>query len=55
MTTVLTLEAIEGGTQLTVVESGFDTLSTPVESMESNRGGWDHELDELVAYLEGGS
>ena len=50
-----TLEAVEGGTQLTVVESGFDTLSTPAESMESNRGGWDHELDELVAYLEGGS
>ena len=50
-----TLEAVEGGTQLTVVESGFDTLSTPVESMESNRGGWDHELDELVAYLEGSS
>jgi uncharacterized protein YndB with AHSA1/START domain len=50
-----TLEAVEGGTQLTVVESGFDSLSTPAESMESNRGGWDHELDELVAYLEGDS
>ena len=50
-----TLEAVNGGTQLTVVESGFDTLSTPAESMESNRGGWNSELDELVAYLEGGS
>ena len=49
-----TLEDVDGSTQLTVVESGFDTLSTPAESMESNRGGWDHELDELVAYLEGG-
>jgi uncharacterized protein YndB with AHSA1/START domain len=50
-----TLEPVDSGTQLTVVESGFDTLSTPAESMESNRGGWDHELDELVTYLEGGS
>ncbi|MHC5796553.1 SRPBCC family protein [Lacisediminihabitans sp. FW035] len=50
-----TLEAIAGGTQLTVVESGFDKLVDPAASMESNRGGWDSELDELVAYLEGGS
>ena len=50
-----TLEPIEGGTQLTVVESGFGSLSDPAGSMESNRGGWNSELDELVAYLEGGS
>jgi len=50
-----TLEAVDGGTQLTVVESGFNTLSAPAASMESNRGGWDSELDELVAYLEGAS
>jgi uncharacterized protein YndB with AHSA1/START domain len=50
-----TLEAVDGGTRLTVVESGFDTLSTPAASMESNRSGWDAELDELVAYLEGES
>ena len=50
-----TLEPIDGGTQLTVVESGFGTLSDPAGSMESNRGGWNSELDELVAYLEGGS
>ena len=48
-----TLEPADGGTQLTVVESGFDTLSDPAASMESNRGGWNSELDELVAYLEG--
>lgn len=48
-----TLEAIEGGTQLTVVETGFETLSDPQGSLEGNRGGWNHELDELVAYLEG--
>ena len=50
-----TLEPVDGGTQLTVVESGFDTLSDPAGSMEGNRGGWDFELDELVAYLEGAS
>jgi uncharacterized protein YndB with AHSA1/START domain len=50
-----TLESVGGSTQLTVVESGFGTLADPAVSMESNRGGWDSELDELVAYLEGGS
>lgn len=50
-----TLEPVGDGTQLTVVESGFNTLADPAASMESNRGGWDSELDELVAYLEGGS
>ena len=48
-----TLEPIEGGTRLTVVESGFDTLGDPAARMEDNRGGWTSELDELVAYLEG--
>jgi uncharacterized protein YndB with AHSA1/START domain len=50
-----TLEEIVGGTQLTVVETGFGTLADPAARMEDNRGGWDSELDELVAYLEGGS
>ena len=50
-----TLEEIDGGTQLTVVETGFGTLSDAAGSLESHRGGWDSELDELVAYLEGGS
>lgn len=50
-----TLEPIASGTQLTVVESGFETLSDPAASLEGNRGGWDFELDELVAYLEGGA
>ena len=48
-----TLEPIPTGTRLTVVETGFDTLSDPAASMEGNRQGWDGELDELVAYLEG--
>lgn len=50
-----TLEPLDGGTQLTVVESGFGTLADPAASLESNRTGWTSELDELVAYLEGGS
>ena len=50
-----TLEPLEGGTatRLTVVESGFDHLDNPTAAMEDNRGGWDSELDELVAFLEG--
>ena len=48
-----TLEPVDAGTQLTVVESGFDALRDPAASMDSNRGGWNFELDELVAYLEG--
>lgn len=48
-----TLESINTGTRLTLVESGFDTLTDPAASMKGNRGGWDSELDELVAYLEG--
>ena len=50
-----TLEPAGAGTRLTVVETGFDSLADPAAGMESNRGGWDAELDELVAYLEGGS
>ena len=48
-----TIEGIEGGTQLTVVETGFETTADPAARMEDNRGGWTSELDELVAYLEG--
>ncbi len=52
-----TLEPLDGGaaTRLTVVESGFDALRDPASAMESNRGGWDSELDELVAFVEGGA
>lgn len=48
-----TLESVDGGTQLTVVETGFETTSDPAGNLESHRGGWDSELDELVAYVEG--
>ncbi|WP_374855914.1 SRPBCC family protein [Herbiconiux wuyangfengii] len=50
-----TLEPAPDGTQLTVVETGFETTSDPSADLESHRGGWDGELDKLVALLESGS
>jgi len=47
-----TLEQAPKGTSLTVVETGFDTLTDPAAAMASNRSGWTDEIDELVAYLE---
>lgn len=48
-----TLEPVDGGTRLTVVESGFQNLEEPTARMEANRGGWTWGLDALIAYLEG--
>ncbi|HWL90170.1 MAG TPA: SRPBCC domain-containing protein [Actinomycetota bacterium] len=49
-----TLEAVEGGTRVVVVESGFSKVRE--EKRESawhdNDGGWAKELGELKAYLE---
>jgi uncharacterized protein YndB with AHSA1/START domain len=43
----------DGGTQLTVVESGWDEVIGDVEKgMADNTAGWHSELDELVAFLE---
>ena len=50
-----TLEPMSNGTQLTVVETGFDVTSDPAANMEAHREGWNGELDKLVALLEGGS
>jgi uncharacterized protein YndB with AHSA1/START domain len=50
-----TLEPVPEGTQLTVVETGFETTSDPAANLENHRGGWDGELDKLVALLEAGS
>lgn len=47
-----TLAAIDGGTQLTVVESGFERTSAPLANLESHRAGWDEELDKMVALVE---
>ncbi|WP_430645043.1 SRPBCC domain-containing protein [Agromyces sp. GXS1127] len=42
-----------GGTELTVVETGFERTSDPVENMAEHAKGWVGELDKLVALLEG--
>ena len=49
------LEPAAGGTQLTVVESGFENTSDPSANLESHRQGWNGELDKLVALFEGGA
>ena len=48
-----TLEPAAGGTQLTVVETGFDVTSDPAANLASHAEGWTQELDKLVAVLEG--
>ena len=49
-----TIQAVEGGTRVVVVESGFSKVRE--EKRESawhdNDGGWAKELGELKAYLE---
>ncbi len=47
-----TLEPTADGTQLTVVETGFDRTSDPMGNLESHREGWDGELDKLIALVE---
>lgn len=47
-----TLDEVDGGTRLDVVESGFENTSAPLENLESHRTGWDEELDKLVALAE---
>ena len=50
-----TLEPIESGTQLTVVETGFEKTSNPLSNVRDHGTGWTDELDKLVALLESGS
>ena len=47
-----TLEATGDATQLTVLETGFEFTSDPAANLESHRGGWNGELDKLVALVE---
>ena len=47
-----TLEPQADGTRLTVVETGFEHTSDPAANLEDHRGGWDSELDKLVAVVE---
>lgn len=48
-----TLAPVAEGTELTVVESGFERTSDPAANMASHAEGWVSELDKLVALLEG--
>ncbi len=47
-----TLEPLADGTQLTVVETGFEATSDADANMEFHRQGWNSELDKLVALVE---
>lgn len=49
-----TLEPVDGGTRLRVVESGFAQLPGEVHAtaFEGNTSGWAREVDELAAYLD---
>ena len=42
----------QGGTRLTLLETGFDELSEPQAAHDDNTGGWGAELGELVEFLE---
>ena len=44
-----TLAAVADGTELTVVETGFENTTDARVNLEDHRGGWDFELDELAA------
>lgn len=47
-----TLEPAGDGTQLTVVETGFDRTSDAAANLADHGEGWTSELDKLVALLE---
>jgi uncharacterized protein YndB with AHSA1/START domain len=48
-----TLAEKDGGTQLTVLETGWEDYEGDVAAgMKENTAGWLEELDELVAFLE---
>jgi uncharacterized protein YndB with AHSA1/START domain len=49
------LEEVEGGTQLTVVESGFDRIPAArrAEAFRMNDEGWAGQLANIARYVEG--
>ena len=50
---VFELKEVEGGTLLTVVESGFDKvpLSRRLEAFRMNSGGWDEQMKNIERYV----
>lgn len=53
-TTLVTfeLEDSDGGTRLTMVESGIAALPNAASVFSDNSGGWTHELGELQSFVE---
>ncbi len=47
------LEEVEGGTLVTVTESGFDRISLARRArvFEQNTGGWEHQMQSLEQYV----
>jgi uncharacterized protein YndB with AHSA1/START domain len=52
-TVVFTLSDAPGGTQLTVVESGFDKVPAHrrEEAFRMNSGGWDAQMENIVEHI----
>lgn len=50
------LKSVEGGTSVTMVESGFDRvpMSRRAAALKDNSAGWDEELGHLVAWVDDG-
>jgi len=50
-----TLDEVEGGTLLKVVESGFDGIPIPrrADALKSNDGGWAEQMKAIEGYLRG--
>ncbi len=46
------LAEIDGGTRLTVLETGFEALGDPQSAHDGNVEGWRAELAELVEFVE---
>jgi uncharacterized protein YndB with AHSA1/START domain len=47
-----TLDAVDGGTRLRLVESGFAALANGAEQRDGNVEGWTIELGDLAAHLD---
>lgn len=47
------LEEVSGGTQLTIIESGFDRipLARRAEAFKANEGGWEKQTQLIAKYL----
>lgn len=46
------LTEIDGGTRLSLLETGFEELADPQNAHNDNTGGWQAELAELVEFVE---